>query len=208
MNTIDDITNTPIENENKPIYISLGLDCSVSYQLRKYNLQTDGSMPFDWIFMNKIKSLKNILENDFEDFYNLSLFDKIPTKGIFSNFDKTNTNSQVKLKHIRYNFIAPHEYCNYDLNIDEFKNKYERRITRFRDISRKENIKKIYIRLETGYYDDELETNLYHILEKYGCKNFTIKFIYNINYQDLIPIGTIFNWRRDYIPWEELLQSN
>jgi hypothetical protein len=205
MITDDDIKNAPMENKNKPKYISLGSDCSVSYQLRKYNLQSNGSMPFDWLRIDKIKSLKNILENDFKDFYNLSLFDKIPIKGIFSNFDKININSQVKLKHIIYNFIAPHEYSNNDLDIDEFKNKYERRIRRFRDISRNENIKKIYIRLENGYYNNELETNLYHILEQYGCKNFTIKFIYNTNYQYLIPDKTVFNWHRDYIPWEELL---
>ena len=46
------------------------------------------------------------------------------------------------------------------------------------------------------------------MLEQYGCKNFSIKFIYNTNYQDLIPINTIFNWQRDYIPWKELLLSN
>ena len=51
----------------QPVYISLGSDCSVSYQLRKCGLQT-ASMPFDWLKIDNLDSIISILQNNFKDF--------------------------------------------------------------------------------------------------------------------------------------------
>ena len=63
------------------LYISLGSDCSVSYQLRKTNLQTSpnyntthGTMPFDWMKITNLDKLCAILDNDFADFADFSIF--------------------------------------------------------------------------------------------------------------------------------------
>ena len=47
-------------------YISLGSNCSVSYQLQKYNLKLK-SFPFDWSKLS-ITQLISVLENDFSDY--------------------------------------------------------------------------------------------------------------------------------------------
>ena len=76
------------------LYISLGSDCSVSYQLRKANLQTDGrehivspttlpfnyniingTMPFDWMKITNLDKLCAILDNDFANFADFSKYE-------------------------------------------------------------------------------------------------------------------------------------
>jgi hypothetical protein len=76
------------------LYISLGSDCSVSYQLRKANLQTDGrepivspttlpfnyniingTMPFDWMKITNLDKLFAILDNDFANFADFSKYE-------------------------------------------------------------------------------------------------------------------------------------
>jgi hypothetical protein len=75
-------------------YISLGSDCSVSYQLRKTNLQIDGkepidspttfpfnyniihgTMPFDWMKITNLDKLCAILDNDFANFADFSKYE-------------------------------------------------------------------------------------------------------------------------------------
>ena len=54
--------------------ISLGGNCSVAYQLRKFNINNI-SYPFDWCKLT-IKNLIKVLENNFENYHNIK-FKKI-----------------------------------------------------------------------------------------------------------------------------------
>ena len=55
--------------------ISLGSNCSVTYQLNKYNLRQQ-SFPFDWSKIT-IKQLNKVLESKFKDYEN-----------VFKNYEK------------------------------------------------------------------------------------------------------------------------
>lgn len=47
-------------------YIGLGSNCSITWQLNKYNLRTK-SYPFDWVKIS-LSQIINILENNFDDY--------------------------------------------------------------------------------------------------------------------------------------------
>lgn len=57
----------------KVVYISLGSDCSVAYQIQKF--LNHPRYPFDWIRINNIIDLEHIIETKFEFFINTDLFD-------------------------------------------------------------------------------------------------------------------------------------
>ena len=56
----------------KKCIVSLGGNCAVSYQLKKYGYRYS-SYPFDWCKMN-LDQLNKVLENDFQDFNNVSIY--------------------------------------------------------------------------------------------------------------------------------------
>ena len=219
------------------LYISLGSDCSVSYQLRKANLQTDGrepigspknlpfnyniihgTMPFDWMKITNLDKLCAIIDNDFADFADFSKYEVKEVKevngqsAVYDFIDNRDSEKQIKslakLTHLEYGFTLPHEH-NYDrINILEFEEKYSRRIERFRQVVRNPEIEKIFVRL--GNTKEQKKINLGYLentLSRYGCKNYKVKFINMDDYVDLIPQGEAFDWHRDYMPWGEILLS-
>jgi hypothetical protein len=209
-------------------YISLGCDCSVSYQLRKLQLQTHGTMPFDWMKITNIDNLISILDNDFQGFVNFSKYELKEQNAVYDfmdDDDKTTIKSLVKLIHQEYNFTLPHESRLQDLSLSylqvhelnesckqnnthilEFEKKYSRRIERFRNIVKDDTIQKIFVRLSNKKEYKKINDGiLINALSKYGCKNFQIKFINLDDYKALIPIDKEFNWHRDYIDWNKLV---
>lgn len=201
------------------IYISLGCDCSVSYQLRKLGLQSCGSMPFDWMKITRIDKLISILDNDFRDFKDFSKYDFKEQSPVFDYIVndncgwQTELKSLVKMMHKEYEFVLPHEYRENMINIVEFENKYTRRIERFRSIGRNENIHKIFVRLcdkkeEKQNLKDNNKQKLEDALSRLGFVNFQIKYINMDAYNNLIHCccgKSEFDWHRDYIPWSDLL---
>lgn len=114
-------------------FISLGGNCSVTYQLNKYNLRSK-SFPYDWskIKINKLReSLKyNFLKYDDIDIYKYS----------------KNHNSWL----LKNNYaIFAHEYM-IKYSIEEFKEKINKRIKNLKEIKNP-----IFIRLETYSYKNE-----------------------------------------------------
>jgi hypothetical protein len=190
-----------------PVYISLGCDCSVSYQLNELGLRTS-AMPFDWMSITNLDRLQRILENDFENFTNFEYYTFTEQSDKF-NYEKNDTLtsnmvSLVKMVHNVYKFTLPHEHYNKLFNIDIFQSKYSRRIERFRNIVRDETQHKIFIRLSNTKEIKNIQ-KLEKSLLNYGCNNFQIKFINMDNYTDLIDQTIVFNWIRNYIPWKTLL---
>jgi hypothetical protein len=187
------------------IYISLGSDCSISYQLQVRNLRHI-SLPFDWIRINSLDDLIEILDNNFQ-FFNKNYLEIIRDSDKFPLVDEewnNNLNKNIILKHKKYNILFPHE-ISYDIdkividkNIDIMVEKYNRRITRFFDIIKNSKIKKTFIRI-TGKKEDE--KLLYKTLEKIS-NNFVLKYIYmdkSIKY---------ISWKKEEIDWDALFIKN
>ena len=191
-------------------YISLGCDCSVSYQIRKYGLQTMGTLPFDWMKLDKLQDLLSILDDNFAEF---AKFNSYIVKTQADNFENFNMNSEKekvlsrrRLIHTKYKFTLPHEYVNDTLNIEHFETRYARRIVRFQTLVTDSSIKKIFVRLSGNKESKEVKNKMYleECLFRYGCKNFEVVVINYNNYDSLIP--NEFTWQRDYIPWQKTLK--
>ena len=191
-------------------YISLGCDCSVSYQIRKYGLQTMGTLPFDWMKLDKLQDLLSILDDNFAEF---AKFDSYIVKTQADNFENFNMNSEKekvlsrrRLIHTKYKFTLPHEYVNDTLNIEHFETRYARRIDRFQRLVKDSSIKKIFVRLSGNKESKEIKNKMYleECLFRYGFKNFEVVVINYNDYDSLIP--NEFTWQRDYIPWKKTLE--
>lgn len=209
---------------NEVCYISLGCDCSVSYQLRRLGLQTRGTMPFDWMRIDKLQQVIFILENEFNDFARFESYSIKKQNLEFDYFDidkekqinknrinenrinekRINEKSNYKMVHKKYKFILPHEYKGSDIDSFNFEAKYSRRIERFLEIGRNPALRKVFIRLGKAK-DARNLTRLHNALDKLGIVNYIVKYISLEEWDYLILNTETFQWQRDYIPWEQIL---
>jgi Putative papain-like cysteine peptidase (DUF1796) len=190
-------------------YISLGSDCSVSWNLRRLGLQTRGTMPFDWMRIDKLQDVISILDAGFNEFARI---DSYTIKGQVLAFDYFDSDtkegkpikSECKMLHTKYKFTLPHEYQGTQLDSREFQEKYSRRICRFLEIGRNSKMHKVFVRLGQSKELNAL-VNLEITLDKLGIVNYEIKFISLEDWEDAIPKDKPFQWQREYIPWEKIL---
>ena len=147
--------------------ISLGCNCSVAYQLNKLNLKNE-TFPFDWS-KNNINQLIKVLENNFLDYSDSLLINKISHKhkNIYNNDE-----SSLILKNI-YNISFAHEIND---NIDSFKEKLNRRISRFKNLNSEEII---FIRIELSPINDSYKNKIIKLCELLNnySNNYTLKLI-------------------------------
>lgn len=137
------------------------------------------------------------LDNRFSNFFDYEI------KGQSSNFDNFEKDVKSNLKLITKNkIIFPHEAENDYIDEEMFKNKYTRRIKRFESIVCDENIRKIFIRADNRKLTDDKKDNLNKSLERFGAKNYEIKFI---SYDDY-PVSGTFDWKRLFINWLDILK--
>ena len=107
------------------IYISIGLNCDVSIELRKRNIKTF-TFPFDWNIKN-YESIYLLLKDNFKH-----LFDK--DKLLYTEFtDQYNKKNKIVVN-TYYDFIFVHDFLINEDNYDEVYKKYNRRIERFNQI--------------------------------------------------------------------------
>ena len=136
------------------------------------------------------------LDNKFSNFFDYEI------KYQSLNFD--NSESDVKsLKRLitRNKIIFPHEAVGYVIDEELFKEKYTRRIQRFTDVVKNDLIHKIFIRADNKPLNDERKLRLIESLDRFGVKNYEIKFICYDSY----PVsGVDFNWKRSYINWKDI----
>jgi len=175
------------------VHISIGSDCAVAYQLRKLGL-VENAFPFDWIKCDNIKMISDTLDMEFSNF-----FQDYTLKKQSSNFDKFGENCKSLIKIILKNKMQfPHEANEAELDFEEFKKKYSRRIDRFNNIVRSPDYKKIFVRADSHTICDSDKKILFDAFVKFGATNFEIKYI---TYDDYPVIGE-FTWHRSYIDWE------
>ncbi len=180
-------------------YISLGGDCSIAYQLQKYNLRNQ-AFPFDWIKTNNLNDIITLLENNFQFFVGKNFLE---VKEISNKFpllvDNWNEelSENIVLKHKLFNITFPHELSKENSDIDNIIEKYIRRIERFNQVICNDKIKKIFIRITNKNNQDE-ENKLKRILEL-KATNFEIRYI-RINKKDKFS-----SWKKDELDWKTIL---
>lgn len=174
-------------------YISLGSNCSMTYQLNKYGLRLR-AYPFDWVKIN-LSQLNQILEKDFNDFVESIELKKISQKHEYFGNSKiedideflnqshnTNDNSIIDNYKIdkeksdsviltnKYHIEFAHELADPN-QIEYFKSRIESRIDRFRNIQSICKSKQIcFIRIELNPIKSiwiENIQNLIRLLKKY-----------------------------------------
>ena len=183
-------------------FISLGSNCSVTYQMIKYNIRTY-AYPFDWCALT-INQLIKILENDFLNYYESLKIKKISDKHLDYNGKQTPTLILTNDYNIKY----AHEIVHSE-DLEEFKGKIKRRIDRLNNI----NDKIIFIRIELKKINECQVYKLIDILDtKFNnyelrlilCHNLNICHtkikIFNYNY-------TFQDWKMNQFDWETLLSS-
>jgi hypothetical protein len=196
--------------ESNVKYISLGSNCSVTWQLNKYNQRTN-SFPFDWTKIT-IRQLINILENNFNSYTNIYI------KKLSQNHLDHNLNPTLLLTN-QYSVSFAHEVIsNSESNVNQFKIKLENRIKNFLDLKSFSKDKIKFIRIELSIcnskYFDKIN-NLLILLEKYTGHN-EFKFILIIHSDSIIPSNLSnkiqickfdqFNsdWKMDNIDWKNI----
>jgi hypothetical protein len=175
----------------RKLFISLGGNCSVTYQLKKYNLRTKG-YPFDWSKI-KINKIKDAIENDFYNYNKIEIV-------------KYSKNHKSWLLKNEYAIFA-HEYLE-KYNLEEFKNKLEKRINNLKKVKNP-----VFIRIETYSYKNKEIYNKYwrKIIKnmRKNYKNFKIILISKFNpnikeinwyqYDDFSK-----KWENNHLEWNKI----
>jgi hypothetical protein len=149
--------------------------------------------------INNIDTLLSILNNNFFNFLNKEKWIIQKQSFNFNYIDEDideDIKSMLKLKHIDYKIILPHEAINNELNLDEFIAKYNKRIIRFNKIIKSSKQKIFYIGLDE--INEINKDKIISCLNNYGCINYHIKFIE----YDKFKLIDEFSWQRNWIPWD------
>lgn len=198
-------------------FISLGGNCSITYQLYKYNLREE-AYPFDWSKLT-INQLINVLKNNF-DLYSETLLLKYKSNNHYlfnKDFEKTDIHQSIILTN-SYNIEFSHEINKIE-NLINFKDSLNRRIVRFQNLSRSTSTsqideKIIFIRIELSPIKISYENNikiLLELLNKYSS-NYELRLIINSDIQFTFPDNIKiyrFNkfsedWQMNHINWSEI----
>lgn len=129
-------------------YISLGSNCSVTYQLNKLGLRKH-AYPFDWGKVS-LSQLIDVLSSDFIDFAESIEFKKksdlYPLINSICEDNYPNSKSNSVVVSNKYGIIFAHELAS-KYQIEDFKSKIQMRIDRFKNLtSNPDKIK--FVRIE------------------------------------------------------------
>lgn len=156
-------------------YVSLGFNCNVALALKNNNLKEETNI-FDYLISNP-ESLLKILNEDVTDF--------LKDKPIFLKFKKNNKfliieNSCKKKKDLciydkNINLIFPHDYNGTQQSIIDTKNKYKRRIIRFKNILKSKD-KVLFIFSGKSDYKDYINNShsIMSLEDKSKCEKYLI----------------------------------
>jgi len=112
------------------VYISLGSTCSIVYNLKRLELRTK-AYPFDWIRILNLNKITELINNNFDKFLDID------------NFEFKEYSDKFMIDGEYGSYIYSNDYCNFyhefnkpinECDVDEFINKYQRRINRFMDL--------------------------------------------------------------------------
>ena len=196
-------------------YISLGSTCSVAYQLDKHNLRVN-AYPFDWLKCTSLKMITKCIQENFKDFLDVIKIresDKHPILTTDTFNDSSNDISMVMRN--TYDMEFYHDFSA-NSNLDDIKEKYDRRIKRFIDIINSGN-EIIFVRDElkiNSIKQEDIDEFIQIIKSINPNCNFKIVYIvYNpknkkINFNNIYIINDTKNfehWQRPNVEWIKLL---
>lgn len=179
-------------------YISLGTNCAISYQLKKYGLRKE-AYPFDWCNVN-FKNLLNVLENNFIDYNELEI------KKFSTNHLHIDTSIGTYILKNKYGITFAHEVLD-NSTLDLFSDTLSRRIERFKNLTDNQT-KIVFIRIELeekiiNY--DELIKLLENYIQNFKliiiCKNNDNKINDKITYYQL---PNFIDWKFDNFNWSNI----
>ena len=201
-------------------YISLGSNCSITYQLNKYGLRKN-SFPFDWTKIS-LKQLINVLNEDFDDFveslelkknsHNHLVMEEIDK----SSFDDNNNNNPSSLILTnKYKIEFAHELVCME-QIEKFKEKLNSRIIRFREVLTNNLIKKIFVRIELSNISKSYYLEITKLIDWVEKKTLNYKLILILNTNENFNFNPekvkIYNfnefssdWKMDFLDWSQIL---
>lgn len=198
-------------------YISLGSNCSVTYQLEKLGLR-NRAYPFDWVKVSLTQLIK-ILENDFYDYANTIEFKKNsslhPLISEYKNNLELNTNSIIASN--IYGIILAHELTS-KYEIEELKNKIMSRIDRFKNLSL--NVSKIkFVRIELNPLKFSWKNQIMHlislldkIIREYELVLIINKSVSTNDFINFFPLNIKIHqyenfspdWKMDMLDWKSI----
>lgn len=196
------------------VYISLGSNCSITYQLSKFGLRKQ-AYPFDWVKIT-ISQLIQILNEDFHDYSESLEFVSISENHpiINCNANCLEYPSSLILTN-KYKIKFAHELGE-KYQLDEFKNTMTERINRFKVLTNDKDI--CFIRIELTPLNKSWQTNILRLsdlLYKYSsnfkliliiCSEIEFEFPSNIiihRFDKFVP-----DWKMDTINWNEILNCH
>ncbi len=192
------------------IYIPFGNDCAVAYQLEKIN-KRNTSLPFDWI-KSDLKGIIKCIQDDFANFLDETNFTMKNTtntcKIIQDNYSDGKLTNSIRMVNNFYGFHHLHDFkLNITRGITEnlsngfriFKEKYTRRIERFREIMLDNSIKKIIVHIGPDK-DYKLLEELTSLLDSKLYVNYEIIFI---KYSEFEKLNTT-SWKREEFDWSSV----
>lgn len=171
------------------VFIPIGNDCSVAYNLSQLG-KRQFALPFDWIRLNNIAQVIQLLENDFDDFLALEYLKVKRTVTGFplleddwidlpSDTSGDNGVERPEIVNSKYNISFLHDFYsdNFAEELSSIKEKYVRRIDRLREILKNDDITKIFVRGTLKKKIPREEDLLNECLQRMGIQNFELRFI-------------------------------
>lgn len=189
------------------IYIPFGNDCAVAYQLEKLGIRNT-SLPFDWI-KSDLEGLIQCVDDDFAHFCEETNFSMKNTstnfKIIQENYSDGKLTDSIRMHNTVYDFHHLHDFKlyithgitqNLEYGFKKFKEKYEKRIIRFRELMKNNLVSKVIVHIGPKK-DVKLFDRLKEVFNEKSYTNYEIKFI---SYCEFESIGTS-SWKRDEYDW-------
>ena len=189
--------------------IPLGATCSIAYQLKSHNLR-EKSYPFDWVRINNLNNVTNLLKNNFYTFLDQ---DKYDFKLISNDFE-------INGKMLSY--IYANGYCKFYHDFDNyissetfeiFSIKYRRRINRLMETI-KNSEKILFIREEIGNLNIDKIRKFSNTINNINPRlNWKMKIIVNKkkyeefkfeNIEIIFSDQKVINWKRPELDWSKI----
>lgn len=195
------------------MFINLGSNCCITYQLNNLNLRNE-AYPFDWTDIS-LKQLIEILQNDFIGYDDLE-YKKISDKHPLFDKDQKETSDSSLILTNKYKIKFAHEILN-TYHIGEFKISLQNRITRFKQLSNLNNIN--FIRIELSKIDDKWSENilkLLDLLKKYvPTFQLTLLICCDKNFDNIFPPFVKIikfdnfspDWKMSHLNWTQIIKN-
>ena len=189
------------------MFVSLGGNCAITYQLNKYKLRNQ-AYPFDWCRIS-IKQLINVLENNFKHYHHLSIQDISNKHQKYDNKNNILSYESTLFKN-SYGILFAHEVDDIEILSESLK----RRIQRFKSITDSITFIRLELSRPNGLFMKNL-VSLCIVLYKYFTR-FRIKLIIHKSFEEYyVPLDNVDiyyfeefcdDWKFEHLNWNEIFK--